>query len=59
MRMGLFAIYNAIMTAINSMGLMTFVIILIIDAVLWSIHPVLGMLAALFTFAILFGLIHI
>ena len=57
--MSLTTIYNGIVTAINSIGLMTFVIIVIIDAVLWNIHPVLGMLGALFIFALVFGLIHI
>jgi hypothetical protein len=57
--MTLTSIWNAIATAINNIGVVLFLILLVIDAVLWRIHPVLGMLGALFIFALLFGLITI
>jgi hypothetical protein len=52
-------IWNGIALAINNIGVVLFLILLVIDAVLWRIHPVLGMLGALFIFALLFGLITI
>ncbi len=57
--MTLTQIWNGIALAINNIGVVLFLILLLIDAVLWRIHPVLGTLGALFIFALLFGLIHI
>ncbi len=52
-------ILNGIAAAIANVGWIVFIVMLLVDAVLWRIHPVLGMLGALFIFAILFGLITI
>ncbi|MCF7831373.1 MAG: hypothetical protein K9M36_00590 [Candidatus Pacebacteria bacterium] len=52
-------IWNAIVLAINNVGLVLFVILILINIVLWRIHPALGTLGTLFIFALLFGLITI
>jgi hypothetical protein len=52
-------IWNAIVLAVNNIGLVLFIILILINIVLWRIHPALGMLGTLFIFALLFGLITI
>lgn len=52
-------ILNGIAAAIANIGWIVFIVMLLVDALLWRIHPVLGMLGALFIFAILFGIITI
>lgn len=52
-------IWNAIVLAVNNVGLVLFIILILINVVLWRIHPALGTLGTLFIFALLFGLITI
>lgn len=48
-------IVNVIGAAIGNIGWLLFIVLLIIDALLWKIHPALGILGALVIFALLMG----
>ncbi len=51
-------VWGTVLTTIHSMGYMTFAIIVIVNIVLYRLHPVLGFLGTLFLFALLTGIIH-
>jgi len=48
---------TSVLTRIQNFGTVYFVILLLVDIILWKIHPVLGMLGVVFTVALMFGLI--
>ncbi len=50
-------IWAHVLASIQHVGSITFIILVVIDIVLYRIHPVLGVIGILFTFALLFGLI--
>jgi hypothetical protein len=47
--------FTKVLTTIQSIGYVYFALIIIADIILWKIHPVLGVLGVLFTFAFLLG----
>ncbi len=47
--------FTKVVATIHSIGYVYFALILIADIILWKIHPVLGVLGVLFTFALLLG----
>jgi hypothetical protein len=49
--------WSRILLAIQGIGYFYFILIVIADIILWKIHPVLGIIGVIFTFALLFGLI--
>ena len=49
---------NTILTSIKSVGYLWFAVMVIIDIILYRIHPILGFLGTLFLFALITGLIH-
>lgn len=49
---------TTIVTSIQNIGYVTFAIMVIVDIILYRVHPVLGFLGTLFLFALLTGLIH-
>ncbi|MCX6755737.1 MAG: hypothetical protein NTX85_00105 [Candidatus Nomurabacteria bacterium] len=50
-------IFSKVLITIGHIGYLYFGILLLIDIILWKIHPVLGILGVAFTFALLMGLI--
>lgn len=50
-------IINTILASIEAFGYVKFASFVIADIVLWRIHPILGLLGTLFTFALLLHLI--
>ncbi len=55
--MSLTTIWSDISTHISNLGYVTFAVLVIIDIVLWKVHPVLGTIGALIIFALITGLI--
>ncbi len=51
-------VWNTILATIQSVGYIWFAVMVIINIVLYRIHPVLGILGTLFLFTILTGIIH-
>ncbi|MEA3399405.1 MAG: hypothetical protein U9R00_02750 [Patescibacteria group bacterium] len=51
------AILQKVQLAIENIGYIYFAILIVIDIILWKIHPVLGILGVTFTIALIFGLI--
>lgn len=51
-------VWNTVLASILSVGYLPFAIMVIINIVLYRVHPVLGFLGTLFLFAILAGIIH-
>lgn len=47
--------FTKVITTIQNIGYLYFLLIIIADVILWKIHPVLGVLGVLFTFAFLLG----
>jgi hypothetical protein len=47
--------FTKVLATIQSIGYVYFALIIIADIILWKIHPVLGVLGVLFTFAFLLG----
>jgi hypothetical protein len=50
--------YATVLGAINTIGYIPFAVMIIVNIVLYRLHPVLGFLGTLFLFALLTGLIH-
>ena len=50
-------IWYTIEASISNIGWVLFFILVFLATVLWNIHPVLGILATLFIFALLMGVI--
>lgn len=46
-------IWHTVLTSIQAMGYIPFIVLLIVDMLLWRVHPVLGLIATLLTFAYL------
>ena len=55
--MSITQIINTVIATIQNFGIVPFVIAVVVDIILWRIHPVLGFLGVLFLFAIILGLI--
>ncbi len=51
--MALLTIWNTLVLTIQTIGYVQFGIIIIVDILLWRVHPVLGIIAALLTFSFL------
>jgi hypothetical protein len=51
------AVINTILASIEAFGYIKFATFVVVDIVLWRIHPILGLLGVLFTFALLLHLI--
>ena len=51
------AMFDKVLAVIQHIGYLYFALLILIDIILWKIHPVLGLAGVLFTFAILFGII--
>ena len=51
----LLSLWHTIVAAVAHVGYVKFLILVIASVILWRIHPVLGILGVLFTFAILLG----
>ncbi len=49
---------TTILTTISNIGYIPFAVMVIVNIVLYRLHPVLGFLGTLFLFALLTGLIH-
>ncbi len=49
---------GTVLATIQNIGYVPFAIMVIVDIVLYRLHPVLGFLGTLFLFALLTGLIH-
>jgi|GEM_PF-974084 len=49
---------HTVLATIQGMGYFSFAIVVIVNIILYRLHPVLGFLGTLFLFAILTGLIH-
>ena len=47
--------FTKVINTIQNIGLIYFALIVVVDIILWKIHPVLGILGVLFTFAFLLG----
>jgi len=52
------SVWKTVMATILKVGYLPFAIMVIVNIVLYRIHPVLGFLGTLFLFAILAGIIH-
>ncbi|MBP6931146.1 MAG: hypothetical protein KBD48_02795 [Candidatus Pacebacteria bacterium] len=50
-------IFSKVLLKISTIGYLYFAILVLIDIILWKIHPVLGILGVAFTFALLLGFI--
>jgi len=50
-------IISTIFATIQNFGTFQFIVVVVVDIVLWGIHPILGFIGALFIFALLVGLI--
>ncbi len=50
-------VWATIMTSIEGMGYIPFGVLVIINIVLYRLHPVIGFLGTLFLFAVLTGMI--
>lgn len=50
-------IFSKVLSVIDNIGYLYFGLLILIDIILWKIHPVLGILGVAFTFALLMGLI--
>ena len=51
-------VWNTILATIQSVGYIPFGIMVIVNIILYRVHPVLGILGTLFLFTILTGIIH-
>jgi hypothetical protein len=51
-------IADTVLATIQSIGYVSFGIMVVVNIVLYRLHPVLGFLGTLFLFALLTGLIH-
>ena len=51
-------VWNTILVTIQSVGYIWFAVMVIINIVLYRVHPVLGILGTLFLFTILTGILH-
>jgi hypothetical protein len=49
---------HTVLTTIQSIGYIPFAIMVVVNIVLYRLHPVLGFLGTLFLFALLTGLLH-
>ncbi len=49
---------STVLTTIQNIGYVPFGIMVVVNIVLYRLHPVLGFLGTLFLFALLTGLIH-
>lgn len=49
---------TTVLTTIKNIGYIPFAIMVIVNIVLYRLHPILGFLGTLFLFAMLTGLIH-
>ncbi len=49
---------NTVLATIQSIGYVPFAIMVVVNIVLYRLHPVLGFLGTLFLFALLTGLLH-
>lgn len=49
---------TTVITTIHNIGYVPFAVMVIVNIVLYRLHPVLGFLGTLFLFAILTGIIH-
>lgn len=47
--------FSKVLDVIQSIGYVYFLLIIVADVILYRIHPVLGVLGVLFTFAFLLG----
>ena len=47
-----------VLTTIQNIGYVPFAIMVVVNIILYRLHPVLGFLGTLFLFALLTGLIH-
>lgn len=47
--------FTKVLATIQNIGYIYFLLIIVADIILWKIHPVLGVLGVLFTFAFLLG----
>lgn len=50
-------VLNTVLTSIHNIGYVQFAVMVIVNIVLYRLHPVLGFLGTLFLFALLTGLI--
>lgn len=46
-------IWTTVLATIQTIGYLKFAIMLLVDIILWKIHPVLGIIGVLLTFAFL------
>lgn len=46
-------LWNIVLSSIQAIGYIQFAIIVVIDILLWRVHPVLGLIGTLITFAYL------
>ncbi len=51
-------VWATVLASIQSIGYVPFAVMVIVNIVLYRLHPVLGFLGTLFLFALLTGLIH-
>lgn len=51
------SIWNTILASIASLGYVQFAVMVIVNIILYRIHPVMGFLGTLFLFAILTGIL--
>jgi hypothetical protein len=49
---------DTVVTSIHSMGYFSFGVMVLVNIILYRLHPVLGFLGTLFLFAMLTGLLH-
>ena len=52
------SVWHTILLTISHIGYFPFAVMVIVNIVLYRIHPVIGFLGTLFLFAILTGLLH-
>lgn len=52
------SVWNTILLTVQHMGYFPFAVLVIVNIILYRVHPVLGILGTLFLFAILAGFIH-
>jgi len=49
--------FTKISNIISDIGYLYFLVLIVINIILWRVHPVLGVFGVAFTLAIIFGLI--